>query len=77
MTQAAIFDGANNGLPLAKKSPGVAHAQPIQQMVVKQKAVRIAINALDATSDMVTQAGYLEFRLLARMKAGKNDGSEK
>ena len=56
---------------MAKKSPGVAHAQPIQQMVVKQKAVRIAINARDATSDMVT-------RSLFRISfAGKNDGSEK
>jgi hypothetical protein len=54
MNPDAIKEGNNNLLPLAKNSPGVAHAHAIQQMVAKLKALRTAVKLRDPNSDPVT-----------------------
>jgi hypothetical protein len=51
---APISEGSIHELPLAKKSPGVANAHPIQQSVVMQNAEAIAVRTRSATSRRFT-----------------------
>jgi hypothetical protein len=69
---ASISEGITQELPLAKKSPGVANAQPIQPSVIKENAQPIAVRNRIETSRRVTSSRLI--RLSALRKDDECDG---